>query len=113
MNKKTEIIKTALEDKKATNIEVLDVSQQTSLGDYFIIASCQSGVQVRACVDEVEEKMEEAGFVVNHKEGYRGGSWILMDYGDVIVHVMQQEIREFYAIERLWDDAGTALETDE
>ena len=113
MNKKTEIIKTALEDKKATNIEVLDVSQQTSLGDYFIIASCQSGVQVRACVDEVEEKMEEAGFVVNHKEGYRGGSWILMDYGDIIVHVMQQEIREFYAIERLWDDAGTALETDE
>lgn len=113
MSNKTEIIKTALEDKKATNIEVLDVSQQTSLGDYFIIASCQSGVQVRACVDEVEEKMEEAGFVVNHKEGYRGGSWILMDYGDVIVHVMQQEIREFYAIERLWDDAGTTLENEE
>ncbi len=107
MNKKTDIIKKALEDKKATNIEILDVSEQTSLGDYFIVASCQSTVQVRACVDEVEEKMEEAGFVVNHKEGYRGGSWILMDYGDVIVHVMQQETREFYSIERLWDDAGT------
>ncbi len=105
-NKKVKIITKALDDKKAGNIEVLDVSGQTSLGDYFIISSCQSTVQVRACVDEVEEKMEEAGFVLNHKEGYRGGSWILMDYGDVIVHVMQQEIREFYAIERLWDNVG-------
>ncbi len=113
MNKKTEIIKKALEDKKATNIEILDVSKQTSLGDYFIVASCQSTVQVRACVDEVEEKMEEAGYVVKHKEGYRGGSWILMDYGDIIVHVMQQETREFYAIERLWDDAGTAHSEEE
>ena len=113
MNKKTDIIKKALEDKKATNIEILDVSKQTSLGDYFIIASCQSTVQVRACVDEVEEKMEEAGYVVKHKEGYRGGSWILMDYGDIILHVMQQETREFYAIERLWDDAGTAHSEEE
>ncbi len=106
MADKVEIIKKALDDKKATNIEVIDVAEQTSLADFFIIASCQSNVQVRACVDEVEEKMEEAGFTVNHKEGYRGGSWILMDYGDVIVHVMQQETREFYAIERLWDDVS-------
>lgn len=113
MEKKLEIIKKALEDKKATNIEILDVSEQTSLGDYFVVASCQSTVQVRACVDEVEEKMQDAGYVVNHKEGYRGGSWILMDYGDIIVHVMQQEVREFYAIERLWDDAGTAKEFEE
>ena len=113
MEKKLEIIKKALEDKKATNIEILDVSEQTSLGDYFVVASCQSTVQVRACVDEVEEKMQDAGHVVNHKEGYRGGSWILMDYGDIIVHVMQQEVREFYAIERLWDDAGTAKEFEE
>ena len=110
---RVEIIKKALEDKKATNIEVLDVSEQTSLGDYFIVASCQSTVQVRACVDEVEEKMEEAGYVVKHKEGYRGGSWILMDYGDIVVHVMQQETREFYAIERLWDDAGTTVNEEE
>ena len=58
MNEKVEIIKKALDDKKATNIEVLDVSQQTSLGDYFIVASCQSTVQVRACIDEVEEKLK-------------------------------------------------------
>ena len=106
---RVEIIKNALEDKKASDIEVLDVSKQTSLGDYFIIASCQSSVQVRACVDEVEEKMLEAGFPPKHKEGYRGGSWILIDYGDIIVHVMQQEARDFYSIERLWDEAGTAF----
>ena len=106
---RVEIIKNALEDKKASEIEILDVSKQTSLGDYFIIASCQSSVQVRACVDEVEEKMLEAGFPAKHKEGYRGGSWILIDYGDIIVHVMQQEARDFYSIERLWDEAGTAF----
>ena len=86
---KVEIIQKALEDKKATNIEVLDVAEQTSLADYFVVASCQSTVQVRACVDEIEEKLEEAGFEINHKEGYRGGSWILVDCGDVIDHVMQ------------------------
>lgn len=99
----------ALSDKKASNIELLDVSKQTSLGDYFVVASCQSTVQVRACVDEVEEQLEEYGVVVLHKEGYSSGSWILMDYGDVVVHVMQQEVREFYGIERLWDEAGTAV----
>lgn len=103
----------ALEDKKANNIELLDVSEQTSLGDYFIVASCQSSVQVRACADEVEEQLDKAGVVVLHKEGYSTGSWVLMDYGDVVVHVMQQEIREFYGIERLWDDAGTAKKSVE
>ena len=110
MEKKVEIIKNALEDKKALNIEILDVSEQTSLGDYFIIASCQSTVQVRACVDEIEEKMLEAGYPARHKEGYRGASWILIDYGDIIVHVMQEEAREFYSIERLWTEAGTVEE---
>ncbi len=113
MNNKVGIIKKALEDKKAVNIEILDVAEQTSLADYFIIASCQSTVQVKACVDEVEEKLEEAGVTVNHTEGYRGGNWILMDYGDVIVHVMQQEVREFYSIERLWDSVGSDIDNIE
>lgn len=114
-NKRLEIIKTALEDKKASDIEILDVSEQTSLGDYFIVASCQSAIQVRACVDEIEEKMLDAGFPPRHKEGYQSGSWILIDYGDIIVHVMQQETREFYSIERLWNESGTARteETEE
>ena len=106
---KAKIAVGALEDKKAGNIEVIDVSQQTSLGDYFIVASCQSTVQVRACADEVEEQLEKADIAISHKEGYSTGSWVLMDYGDVIVHVMQHEVREFYGIERLWDDAGSVV----
>ncbi len=109
---KAKIAVNALEDKKASNIELLDVSQQTSLGEYFVIASCRSTVQVRACADEVEEQLDKAGIAVLHREGYSTGSWILMDYGDVIVHVMQQETREFYGIERLWDDAGTAKDAN-
>ncbi len=95
----------ALDDKKARNIDILDISKLTSLGDYFIICECGSGVQVRACADAVEEKMDEIGVRCVHKEGYAGGSWILMDYGDIIVHIMQEETRQFYALERLWDDA--------
>lgn len=95
----------ALDDKRARNIDVLDISGLTSLGDYFIICECGSAVQVRACADEVDEKMSERGINCLHKEGYGGGNWILMDYGDVIVHIMQEETRQFYALERLWDDA--------
>ena len=112
-NEKAEAAMKALDDKKASNIELLDVSKQTSLGDYFVVASCQSTVQVRACVDEVEEQLEKEGIVVLHKEGYSTGSWVLMDYGDVVIHVMQQEVREFYGIERLWDEAGTAVKAED
>lgn len=99
-------IANALDDKKARHIDVLDISELTSLGDYFIICDCGSVVQVRACADNVEEKMDELGYSCAHKEGYAGGSWILMDYGDIIVHIMQEETRNFYALERLWDDAA-------
>lgn len=108
-NEKAQAVQKALDDKKASNIEVIDVKERTSLSEYFVIASCQSSVQVRACADKVEEQLEEFGINVRHKEGYSTGSWVLMDYGDVVVHIMQQEIREFYGIERLWDDAGKML----
>jgi len=96
----------ALYDKKAENIDILDIRELTSLGDYFVICTCNSTTQVRACVDEVEEKMTEMGITPTHKEGYHGGSWVLVDFGDIIVHVMQRETREFYALEKLWDDAN-------
>lgn len=95
----------ALDDKKARNIDVLDISKLTSLGDYFIICTCGSDTQVRACVDNVEEKMDELGIACVHKEGYTNGSWVLMDYADIIVHIMHEETRQFYALEKLWDDA--------
>ncbi len=101
---KVQVAVKALEDKKASGIEVLDVKKRTSLAEYFVVASCQSSVQVRACIDEVEEQLEKKGIIKLHKEGYSTGAWVLIDYGDVVVHVMQQDQREFYGIERLWDD---------
>lgn len=95
----------ALDDKRAENIDVLKISELTSIGDYFVICTCNSNVQVRAASGEVEEKMKEAGVAPLHIEGYRGGSWILMDFDDIIVHIMDRETREFYSLERLWDDA--------
>lgn len=99
------IIAQALYDKKASQIDVLKIAEVSSIADYFIIASCQSAVQVRACADNVEEKLSEAGISCTHREGYSDASWILLDYGDIVVHVMQDKAREFYALERLWDDA--------
>ncbi len=95
----------ALSDKKARNIDVLDISKLTSLGDYFIICTCGSDTQVKACADNVEEKMDEINIPYLHREGYTNGSWVLMDYGDIIVHIMQEETRNFYSLEKLWDDA--------
>ena len=95
----------ALYDKKAENIDILDICELTSLGDYFVICTCNSTTQVKACIDEAEEKMGELGFTPSHKEGYAGGTWVLMDFGDIIVHVMQRETRDFYSLEKLWDDA--------
>ena len=102
---KVQKIAQALYDKQAENIDILDISELTSLGDYFIICTCNSTTQVKACVDEVEERMREAGFMPSHKEGYHGGTWVLVDFGDIIVHVMQRETRDFYALEKIWDDA--------
>ena len=99
------IIVKALDDKRAEDIDVLNIRELTSLGDYFVICTCNSNVQVRAASAEVEEKMKEAGFDPMHIEGYRGGSWILMDFNDIIVHIMDRQTREFYALEKLWDDA--------
>lgn len=110
---KADLVVKALDDKKASDIEVLDVAEQTSLAEYFVIASCQSTTQVRACADEVEEQLKEAGEEMYHREGYRGGAWILLDYGDVVVHVMQEETREFYDIERLWEGGFSDADMEE
>ena len=99
------VIVKALDDKRAEDIDVLDISKLTSLGDYFVICTCNSSVQVCAAADEVEYRAKQAGFAPLHVEGYRGGSWVLLDLGDIIVHIMDRQTREFYSLERLWDDA--------
>jgi ribosome-associated protein len=93
-----------LEQKKAMDIVVLDISKLTIITDYFIIASGRSETQVKALYREVEEKMEEQGLEPRHKDGYQGGRWVVLDYGDVIVHIFHHEERGFYSLERLWAD---------
>lgn len=100
----TKIVIAALEDKKAEDISVIDISEVSVLADYFIIANGNSKNQVQALIDGVEEKLGRAGCHPKNVEGYQTGNWILMDYGDVIVHVFDRQNRLFYDLERIWRD---------
>jgi ribosome-associated protein len=99
------IISKAADEKKAEDILIMDMQGVTVITDYFVICTGRSGIQVQAITDNIEEKMEEAGIRVSHREGYREAKWVLLDYGSVIVHVFQDEDRAFYDLERLWADA--------
>ena len=94
----------ALEDKKAEDIKVIDISNVSVLADYMVIATGTSTTHVKALADEVEYQLDKAGVSVSHIEGYRSNTWILLDYIDVIVHVFSDEAREFYDLDRLWQD---------
>ena len=102
----------ALEDKKASDIKVIDIEQITTLADYFIIASGSNQNQVQAMVDNVDEQLGRAGFYAKQLEGTKNSSWILMDYGDVIIHIFDEENRLFYDLERIWRD-GKILDMKE
>ncbi|WP_352420102.1 ribosome silencing factor [Proteiniborus sp.] len=105
MNEQLSIIIKSADDKKAFDIKVLEISKLTSIADFFVILSGNSQRQVMAISDAIEEKMYLNGHDLRHKEGYNSGKWILLDYGDIIVHVFHKEDREFYNLERLWADA--------
>lgn len=94
-----------LDNKKATDIVVLDIRSVTSLGDYFVIASGSSSTQVKALAAELEDKLAKEGVEPGRVEGESSAMWVLMDYNDVIVHVFLAETRDFYCLERLWADA--------
>ncbi|MBR5572230.1 MAG: ribosome silencing factor [Oscillospiraceae bacterium] len=95
----------ALSDKKGREIQALEITDLSTLADYFIIATGGSNTQINALVDNVEKVlMEEAGEEPLHREGYRGGTWVLLDYGCIVIHVFNAEAREFYGLERLWRD---------
>ena len=94
----------ALEDKKAEDIRMLDISEVSVIADYFIIAGGNNENQVQAMVDSVDEELSKAGIHANHIEGYRNANWVLMDYNDVIIHVFNQDDRLFYDLERIWRD---------
>ena len=96
-----------LDMKKAEHVNLIEIQSVSSLGDYFVIATGTSSTHVKALADELEFKLKEEGVEPSHVEGYRSNSWILLDYGAVIVHVFTRESREFYDLDRLWRDGQT------
>lgn len=102
----------ALEDKKAENIQIIDISEISPLADYFIIANGTNRNQVQALADNVEELLGKLGYERRPIEGYENANWILLDYKDIIIHVFDQESRNFYDLERIWRD-GKAVTVEE
>ena len=102
----------ALSDKKGQDIKIIDIQSVSVLADYFIIADGSNPNQVQAMADNVEETLAKAGYEPKQIEGTRNSSWILMDYGDLIVHLFDEENRLFYDLERIWGD-GKVLDTEE
>lgn len=96
-----------LDSKKAHELRLIEVAQVTEIADYFVICTGNSSTQVRALADEVEFKLKKEGIMPNHIEGHQTKSWIVMDYGSVVVHIFDIEARAFYDLERLWADGIT------
>ncbi len=105
-----ELVRTAAlaaADKLATDQLAFDVSEQLAITDAFLLATGANDRQVRAIVEEIEDKLRELDAKPIRREGHRDGRWVLLDYGDVVIHVQHSEEREFYALERLWRDCPT------
>ena len=99
------LLANALDSKKGEEIKVLKTEGLTTLADYFVICTATSTTQIKAMSDACEEAMEKNGERVHHIEGHRGGTWLLMDFSSVVVHIFMDEARKFYDLERLWADA--------
>ena len=107
---KVKIIVSALEDKKAENIKIIDISEISTLADYFVITNGTNKSQTQALADNVEEKLAQAKVYPKHIEGYNSAEWILFDYSDILVHIFNgRENRDYYDLERIWRD-GKSVE---
>lgn len=107
-----EKIVAAAEDKKANNAQILNVEGISMVTDSFVVCSANSSTQVKAISDHIEEELDKEGIKMLHKEGYREGRWVLMDFGTCIAHIFVQEEREFYNLERLWGTDHPVHEED-
>ena len=96
----------ALDAKKGQDIRVLETGDITSLADYFVICSASSTTQIKALADFCEKTLKDAGEPPHHIEGHGGGTWVLLDFSAVVVHILNEEARKFYDLERLWGDAA-------
>lgn len=108
------LICSILSEKKASNLVYIDVENKTSLCDYFVICSGRSTTQVKSLAENLEEKLsKEHGLEPKRTEGARGGRWAVLDYQDVIVHVFNDEERDFYNLERLWEDGKNLVKYED
>ncbi|HCT91405.1 MAG TPA: ribosome silencing factor [Lachnospiraceae bacterium] len=94
----------ALEDKKAEDIHIIDISEISTIADYFIIANGTNKSQIQTLADHIEETLGKAGLPLKQIEGYQTANWVLMDYRDIIVHIFDKENRLFYDLDRIWRD---------
>ncbi|MBR5900177.1 MAG: ribosome silencing factor [Clostridia bacterium] len=94
----------ALTDRKAQDVVIIDVKGKTDVADYLVVAGGRSMTQTRSLIEHVEEEMDKLGYSPSRREGVREGRWALLDYGDVVVHIFNDETRLFYHLEALWDD---------
>lgn len=95
----------AVEEKKAEDVKILDITGLSPIGDYFLLATAANANQMQAMSDAVADALGREGFLAKGTEGYNGGNWILMDYGDFMIHIFNPESRGFYNLERIWRDA--------
>ena len=100
-----ELIVKTLDGKMAHDLKLLRTTDVTVLADYFVICTASSTTQIKTLADEVEAVLEAHGETKLHREGYRSGGWVLLDFGCVVVHIFMDEARKFYSLERLWADA--------
>ena len=102
----------AMQDKKAENIQIIDISQISPLADYFVIANGTNRNQVQAIADNVEELLGRLGYERRPVEGYDSANWILLDYKDIIIHIFDKESRSYYDLERIWRDGKPVTEEE-
>ena len=115
MSKQKEMAKiayNALDEKKGEDIKVIDISGISVMSDYFVIASGGSITQINALAENVEEKLHKAGYSMQRIEGNQSSTWILLDFGDVVIHIFDREDRLFYDLERIWSD-GKLIDPEE
>lgn len=103
-NEMTKLAVEALEDRKAVDVKIIDIRKISTLADYFIVASGTNRNQVQAMSDAVEEALGQQKIVPKRVEGYQSANWILLDYGDIVLHLFDEENRLFYDLERIWRD---------
>ena len=101
----------ALDEKKGEAINIIDISNISVMADFFLIATAGSTLQLKALIDNVCEKLTRAGFKIKSMEGGKDSSWVLIDCGDMIVHIFDREARDFYDLERIWND-GTVVDRE-